>query len=629
MCGICGIVVPDPSWQCDRDVLVAMRDAITYRGPDDAGELLEGGVALGVRRLAILDLSSRGHMPMVTPDGRFCVVYNGEVYNSAELRRELSARGYRFRSATDTEVVLYLYAEHGPAMLDRLNGMFAFAIWDRRERSLFVARDRLGIKPLYYTLEGGVLRFASEPKALFASGQTPAMDPTAWEELLCFRAVAGERTVYENVRRLLPGHWMLWQKGRIQLQRWWNLGERARALRDSSPSSANDWLAELFDDSVAFRRISDVPVGVLLSGGIDSGIVAASLALQAGKGVESFTVGFAEPGYDESASALEVANRWGLRRHELRLDGSDLVSCVAQATRLNDAPLAHGNEPHLLAISRLAKPRVTVLLSGEGADEIFGGYVRYRPLRFPSLLQAAKPWLPALSSWRGVPGRIRKLGRLLAAGSTNGVVLFNACDVFPSDLSALGISPTGRHPYRELIVDEALDVYPGDRVRQAMYVDQHTFLSSLLDRNDKMTMGASIECRVPFLDYRLVEALAALPTARLLPDGRGKPLLRDALGSRLPPALLRRRKWGFGVPWSRYLRTAPEFRAVVTGLHESGAIADGPLDARAVASVAKKFLEGDPRQELLVRQLFMIALWHRECVEPGRHRGARQGAAAL
>ena len=628
MCGICGIAVPDPTWKCDRDCLRAMRDTIDYRGPDDAGEFFDGGVALGVRRLAIVDLSANGHMPMATPDGRFVVVYNGEIYNAADLRQELIGRGYRFRSGTDTEVVLYLYAESGPSMLQRLNGMFAFAVWDRRDRSLFLARDRMGVKPLYYTLEAGTLRFGSEPKALFASGVTPTMDATVWEELLCFRAVAGERTVYQGVQRLLPGHWMRWQEGRVQVQRWWSLAERVQTLRGPA-GVRGERLTELFDDAVALRRISDVPVGVLLSGGLDSGIVAASLAMQAGQGVESFTVGFADPGFDERTGAAQVAEQWGLGRHELCLEGRELVSTLAEATRLNDAPLAHGNEPHLLAISRLAKPLVTVLLSGEGADETFGGYVRYRPLRYPVLLDAAQPWLRGLASWRAVPGRLRKLGRLLAAEGPNGAVLYNACDVFPADLTMLGAAPTTDFAYRRQVAHEAMAVYPGERVRQAMYVDQHTFLPSLLDRNDKMTMGASIECRVPFLDFRLVETLAALPTSELLPDGRGKPLLRDTLGGRLPSALLRRRKWGFGVPWARYLRTLPELRALTADLADSPALVESPFDRRAVARVAARFLAGEDRWALLVRQLVMTAIWHHECIVRARHGGTRAQAMAL
>jgi asparagine synthase (glutamine-hydrolysing) len=615
MCGICGIASADPQWVCDPTELAHMCDSIAYRGPDDSGTLQEGGIALGSQRLAILDLSARGHMPMQTPDGRFVIVYNGEIYNIGELRRELEARGHRFRSTTDTEVLLTLFAERGPAVLQRLNGMFAFAVWDRRERTLWLVRDRLGIKPLYYSLQRETIRFASEPKALVSSlDQGVAFDPTVWEELLCFRFVAGRQTVYEGIRRVLPGHYMVWHGGKVEETRWWNLGERVEALRATGEAARPEWLRERFDDSVSLRRISDVPVGVLLSGGLDSSSVAISLAMQAGKGVECFTVGFDDPAYDETALAQVIAQSWRMRAHTLRLDAADIIPRLEQASRLNDEPLAHGNEPHLLAISELAKAHVTVLLSGEGADEVFGGYVRYRPLRHPGLARLARPFAEGVALWSGAPPRVRKLGRLFGLGSPDAAVLYNACDVLPADLALLGMRPVGRFAYREAMLTEARDVYPGDLGRQAMYADQHTFLCSLLDRNDKMTMGASIECRVPFLDFRIVEQAAAFPSRTLLPDSRGKPLIRNALGPRLPAALLRHRKWGFGVPWSRYLRTIPALRETVLDLFRAEPVRDGPFDTKAISALSLRFLAGDDRNATLVRQLVMIVFWYRACV---------------
>src|SRR6267378_4492466 len=230
MCGICGVFSGDATYPVTEKVLVSMRDLMARRGPDDAGHYLRSGAALGSRRLSILDLSDRGHMPMSTEDGRYCITYNGEVYNFRELRQVLESRGYTFRSNSDTEVVLKLYVEYGPEMLNRLNGMFAIAIWDEQERTLFLARDRLGIKPLYYAEQDGRFYFASEAKALFAAGVNQEFDSETWEELLYFRYVAGERTPYVGVRRLLPGHYLVWNDGRTRTKRWWNLGERAREI---------------------------------------------------------------------------------------------------------------------------------------------------------------------------------------------------------------------------------------------------------------------------------------------------------------------------------------------------------------------------------------------------------------
>lgn len=608
MCGISGVVFSDRSREVSVPELAAMTDIMVHRGPDDSGAYRAPGVALGSRRLSILDLSPRGHMPMSTPDGRYRIAYNGEVYNYRELRAQLESRGRRFVSNTDTEVVLALYAEEGPESLGRLNGMFAFAVWDTWERTLFIARDRLGVKPLYYAVQDGAMFFASEEKALFAAGVTPQFDHETWEELLCFRYVAGERTPFAGVRRLLPGHYLLWKNGDITVRRWWNLAERARARRGEQPAEVATWFRETFDSSVDLRRISDVPVGVLLSGGLDSSSVAASLATQTDSKVASFTVRFSDPSYDEGPLARLVAERWNLEHHELEVTPDKLLDLLRTAAWLNDEPLVHGNDLHLLAISRYAKRHVTVLLSGEGGDETLGGYVRYRPLRHPHLLAAARPLLPMLSAPLG--GRMRKLSRFMQLGAMDRFVLYNASDLLPNALAALGMESRADFPFREGVLSEAQELYPGDYMRQAMYSDQHTFLSSILDRNDRMTMGASIECRVPFLDYRLVETLAAMPSSVLLKGREGKGLLRQALGARLPPAILKHRKWGFGVPWSAYFRQHPELRELVRALPTTQPLLDGPFDRGKLFNAVEDFLRGGQRFEGLIRQLVMIVIWH-------------------
>jgi len=430
MCGIAGIVHSDQQRTDDEAVVVAMRDSLRHRGPDDGGHYVGPGVALASRRLAILDLSQRGHMPMCSRDGRYRIVYNGEIYNYRDLRFRLEDRGYSFQSNTDTEVLLYLFIDQGPAMLDRLNGMFAFAIWDGLERSLFLARDRFGIKPLYFVEQDDALAFASEEKALFAAGVTAArFDPDCWEELLCFRYVAGDHTPFAGVRRLLPGHWLRWKAGKCAIRRWWHLADRVTERRLDPPRDAHKWFLETFDSAIDLRRISDVPVGVLLSGGLDSSSVAASLALQAGAGIESFTVRFSEPAYDEGPFAQAVAARWQLRYHELTLSSDQLLAGLRRASWLQDEPLAHSSNLQILAISEYARPRVTVLLSGEGADELLGGYVRYRPLRHPRLLNLTRTLGPGVVSaiGSGPNGRFRKLSRFLRLGSNHAFILFNAC----------------------------------------------------------------------------------------------------------------------------------------------------------------------------------------------------------
>jgi asparagine synthase (glutamine-hydrolysing) len=608
MCGICGIVADDAGYLIAEATIVAMRDSLTHRGPDDAGHYLRPGVALASRRLSILDLSQRGHMPMATQDGRFWISHNGEIYNFQDIRRSLQARGYSFRSDTDTEVLLNLFVDEGPAMLNRLNGMFAFAIWDSRDRTLFVARDRLGVKPLYYAVHEGCVYFGSEEKALFAAGVPADFDHDTWAELLCFRFTAGERTPFTHVRRLLPGHWMTWRNGHLQTHRWWNLSERSQAIRSQLPQNPVVWFRETFDDAVRLRRISDVPVGVLLSGGLDSSSVATSLAHAAGKGVSSFTVRFEDAAYDEGPLAHDVASQWELDAHELTVRPADLLGRLRHAAWLNDEPLAHGNDIHLFAISQYAKSRVTVLLSGEGADETLGGYVRYRPLRYPQLLGAVAQLLRQSRKAVEFRGRADKLYRWLQVGGPDRLVLFNACDVWPSDLAELGISERSSFQYRENVVNEARLLYPTDLTRQAMYSDLQTFLCSVLDRNDRMTMGASIECRVPFLDYRLVEMAAALPSSILFAGFKGKNLLRKAVGHRLPASVRRHPKWGFGVPWKDYLRQVDELRSVLLDLHKASIIADSPLSETAVKARVRSFLAGDDQPFAVLLQLLMIVL---------------------
>jgi asparagine synthase (glutamine-hydrolysing) len=608
MCGICGVAgLRKPKADAERTV-IAMRESLVRRGPDDSGAYVDDGIALGIRRLAVLDLSPQGHMPMWSADGRYCIVHNGEIYNFLELRQALESKGVRFRSRSDTEVILELFAREGAAMLPRLNGMFAFAIWDTEEHALFIARDRLGIKPLYYAWHDGALHFGSEQKALFAGGVPKSFDDSTWEELLCFRFTAGERTPLTGVKRLLPGHTLTWRDGRITTERWWNLAERARSKRASN-GATDAWFTETFDSAVTLRRISDVPVGLLLSGGLDSSAVAASLAEQTHERTDTFTVGFGSEGYDESALARQVAKRCGFTYHDLIVPADALLSDLRAASVLRDEPLAHVNELHLWRISAMAKPLVTVLLSGEGADETLGGYVRYQPLRFLPELYAARGAIDMLAR---LPfgHRVEKMARFVDLQSADDFVLYNACEVLPPDLQALGMEPGDPFTARREILAEARALYADEPVRQAMYLDQHAFLCSLLDRNDRMTMGASIECRVPFLDYRLVERLASVPSSLLFSGIRGKAISRRVSQGRLPAAVLAHKKWGFGVPWDKYFREVPELRQLIGMLPALEPIRSGPFARKRVRAVVDGFLRGAESNNALIFQLAMIAIWH-------------------
>ncbi len=344
--------------------------------------------------------------------------------------------------------------------------------------------------------------------------------------------------------------------------------------------------------------------------GMDSSSVSASLSMQAETQVSSFTVRFKETGYDEGPFAQQVASRWGLDYHELFVSENDILNYLGEVSFLNDEPLVHGNDLHLWMISKYAKSRVTVLLSGEGADETLGGYVRYQPLKYPLLLKTGRYILPTLNKASLLNGRWRKLGRFLSLDSLDDFVQFNSCDVLPVDLNLLGFLPQANFPYRKQILGIAKMLYPGEPVRQVMYYDQHTFLCSILDRNDRMTMGASIECRVPFLDYRLVEGLAALPSSILLKVVLANGFLRAAVGDRLPETVRKHPKWGFGVPWGKYFRQVPEFQDHIYRMAELEPVRSGPFDHHKVKNTVAAFLNGNDKMEAIVRQLFMVTWWY-------------------
>lgn len=480
------------------------------------------------------------------------------------------------------------------------------------ERYLFLARDRLGIKPLCYAIHQQSLYFASEEKALFAAGIPAQFDPSTWMELILFRYVAGENTPFVGVKRLLPGHYLIWRDGHVLTKRWWSLAERASILRRTAATEARAWYSETFDSAIAYRRISDVRVGVMLSGGLDSSLVAASLALQAGRDVNTFTVRFEESEYDEGPYAQELAARYALSYHEVRLSPTDeLLARLDEAFWFLDAPLAHGQDPYILSLARFAKPLVTVLLSGEGADETLGGYVRYQPLYYPGAIRFLSHSSFLLAPFAKLNARFGKLKRFVENGTPDDFVMYNTCDVLPRDIAELGVPVEQCFPYRQQVCEEAKMLYPGDHVRQAMYGDQHVFLCSLLDRNDRMTMGASIECRVPFLDFRLVEGLAALKSSSFLERGLNKALSRRSLGEKIPTSIKSHRKWGFGVPWTRYYREVPVFRRLIQDLHKEEAMRSSPFRASTVRDVVREFLDGNDRYAQLVRQWAMISGWHR------------------
>lgn len=556
MCGINGIFHLNNK-QVDPNQLIKMRDILEHRGPDDSGIYIDKTIGLGHRRLSIIDTSTAGHQPFVSENGRYCIVFNGEIYNYQSFYPELKSKGIALKSGSDTEVLLKLYELYGMEMLDRLNGMFAFAIWDTLERKLTLCRDRMGVKPLYYCIYKSTLYFASEQKALFAAGVPIGISENGMEEYIFNRFNAGEETLFNHVKKLLPGHHMVIDEdGKTKTTRWWNLKEQIQ--NHSKIVDQKKWFEETFFESVRLRMVSDVPVGVLLSGGLDSCSILSALYHQNFKNIETFNISFSEEEHNEYGLAKNISDEYGYNFNHTKLENESLYQNVIDSSYFQDEPIMHLNEPHLLAIAKLAKPKVKVLLSGEGADELMGGYVRYKALKNPSLLKVISQ-ISSFTLFNKKP-RYDKLFRYSKINNNPDLVIFNGSNVYPEDINKLyGTKLKPINEYRYQILKEAKELYPKNLQRQALYFDQHTYMCSLLDRNDRCTMGTSIECREPFLDQRLIAGLGTLKDDWLFTGKKGKFILKNTMENRLPKEIIEFRKIGLSAPWGSYLLQFPSF----------------------------------------------------------------------
>jgi len=556
MCGINGIFHLNNK-QVDPNQLIKMRDILEHRGPDDSGIYIDKTIGLGHRRLSIIDTSTAGHQPFVSENGRYCIVFNGEIYNYQSFYPELKSKGIALKSGSDTEVLLKLYELYGIEMLDRLNGMFAFAIWDTLERKLTLCRDRMGVKPLYYCIYKSTLYFASEQKAIFAAGVPIGISENGMEEYIFNRFNAGEETLFNHVKKLLPGHHIVIDEdGKTKTTRWWNLKEQIQ--NHSKIVDPKKWFEETFFESVRLRMVSDVPVGVLLSGGLDSCSILSALYHQNFKNIETFNISFSEEEHNEYGLAKNITDDFGYNFNHTKLENESLYQNLIDTSYFQDEPIMHLNEPHLLAIAKLAKPKVKVLLSGEGADELMGGYVRYKALKNPSLLKV----ISQISSitYFNKKQRLDKLFRYSKVNNNPDLVIFNGSNVYPDDINKLyGTKIKPINEYRYQILKEARELYPKNLQRQALYFDQHTYMCSLLDRNDRCTMGTSIECREPFLDPRLIAGLGTLDNHWMFTGKKGKFILKKTMEDKLPKEIIDFRKIGLSAPWGSYLLKFPRF----------------------------------------------------------------------
>ena len=607
MCGINGIFHLQSQRKIDNTILTKMRDSLEHRGPDDKGIFVENNIGFGHRRLSILDVSAAGHQPFLSDDKRYVMVYNGEIYNFKDFYPELKSNGFDIKTNSDTEVLLKLFQLHGSKMLHRLNGMFAFAIWDKLKRELTIVRDRMGVKPLYYSFYNETFYFASEQKAIFSAGLPLKIAQNGLEEYIFNRFVAGENTLYENIKKVLPGHVMtINQGGKVVTEKWWDLKTEIQ----NQPKIQNpvEWFRETFDDSVKLRMVSDVPVGVLLSGGLDSSSILASLHHQKYKNIQTFNIGFKEEEHNESHLAKMLTEKFDYRFNTLELEDDHLYNTLIKATYYQDEPIMHLNEPHLLAISELAKPKVKVLLSGEGADELIGGYVRYKALQFPSILNSISS-IGNLGVFEKKP-RYEKLIRYAQIEKKQDLIMYNSSNIYPKDISKMfGINREPKNEFRRQIYKEAKELYPNNLRRQVLYFDQQTYLRSLLYRNDRATMGASIECREPFLDQRLIAGLGSLDDKWLFTGKKGKFILKSAMEKRLPEAILKFKKVGLSAPWGNYLTKSPAFKEELDSFSKSEIFKLPYFENINSTKLVQNLLKGDTTMVSYIMPLFMMHIW--------------------
>jgi asparagine synthase (glutamine-hydrolysing) len=632
MCGINGIAFSSRSRRTiDVRVLERMRDVIAHRGPDEAGLFVDDNVGLGHRRLSIVDVAT-GQQPMTVEDGRLHITYNGEIYNHADYRAELEAKGHVYATHCDTEAILHLYEEHGARCVEYLRGMFAFAIWDRAKRELFIARDRLGVKPLYYVHdEDGSLFFASEIKALLeARAIKPEINFRALPDYLANHSTSGEETLFCGVRRLLPGHTLLWRDGQLELEKYWDVhfAPDEEDARRSDKDYIDEW-RELFKESVRLRLMADVPLGMFLSGGIDSSAIAAMMSGMVTEPIKTFSVAFKEREANELEYARLISRKFKTEHHEVIVSPQQFFAALPKLIWHEDEPLAHLASVPLYFVSRLAQEHVKVVLTGEGSDEMLGGYERYRKTIYNLALGSRYQSMTNERLRRTVRRRIenlphasvmrRKLTRtFLCLPSDIESIYFDNFAVFPRSMQAVLLTPETKaragalDPYtdvrRYLAETDAATLL--DRL---LYADTKTYLHELLMKQDQMSMAASIESRVPFLDHKLVEFTARLPQRLKLRGWTTKYVLKQSMKGILPDVILKRRKMGFPVPVSAWFRK--EFRPVIEEyVLGERTLGRGYFDAAFVRGLVERHQAGENHAERLW-SLVNFEMWLRRFID--------------
>ncbi len=623
MCGIAG-VVGKPGDAIDAADVHRMCQTIIHRGPDDEGIYARGPVGLGMRRLSIIDLAG-GKQPIHNEDRTVWVVFNGEIYNFLELRRDLEGRGHQFYTHSDTEVIVHLYEEMGADCVKKLRGMFAIALYDEKQHSLLLARDRLGKKPLHYALHQGWLLFGSEIKTIFAlRPELAEVDHEGLLQYFYFGYIPDPHTAFQPIRKLPAGQLMEFHDGEIKIRQYWDVPEYGT----HPPISEEECLVELerrLEEAVRIRLISDVPLGALLSGGVDSSIIVALMARTSAKPVKTFSIGFRAEEFNEAEYARMVAERFGTEHHELVLE-PDLEETLTYLSGMMEEPFGDSSMLPTYYVCRMARRQVTVALSGDGGDELFAGYDRY-------LVAMERPKFDPLQRWLGPIYRDRIHG-LIPAGMYGKNLAWNA-SLNDRDRYLDGISfLPALHRERDLFTPEFLqrarrlpdpllewqrlyDRAPAqDRLSRLLYLDTKTYLNSdILTKVDRMSMATSLEVRVPMLDHKLVEWVTSLPVKLKFRDGVRKHILKK-LAERLgiPPALLHRKKHGFQLPLVEWMRN--EMKTKFWGiLLETRTLERGYFKPEAVRALIDEHVRGRRNRSGMLWRMLVLELWHRNFME--------------
>jgi asparagine synthase (glutamine-hydrolysing) len=636
MCGIAGAAWTDPSRALSDAAITAMTDAIAHRGPDDSGIYRDGHAVLGFRRLSIVDLAG-GHQPLSNENGTVWTVFNGEIYNFPALRRRLEAKGHTLRSSGDTEVLVHLYEDEGPGFVKLLRGMFALAIWDAEKRTLVLARDRLGQKPLVYRVDGSRLVFASELKSLLALPESDVprrLDPRALDQYLTYGYVPHPITILEGVHKIPPAHVAVWHDGRLTLDRYWEPDWESE--RDGEPAEDVERLRETLADAVREQMVADVPLGAFLSGGVDSTIIVGLMQQASDRPVKTFSIGFSDPAFDESSYAELAAKHLGTEHHTFRVEPEAWATLPALAHQF-DEPFADSSALPTWHVARETRRHVTVALTGDAGDELFAGYDRYRAVAVAAMLDRLPdgprrflggPLARALPTSVKAKTRLRKMRRMLEGIGEPAetrymrwVGLFDEpsrAELYSDDfLDTLSrIDPAEADP-ASVLARAFLAAPRRDPVTQATIADILTYLPcDLLTKVDMASMAHSLECRGPFLDHRVVELALAMPLRRKLRlrGGRSKVVLKQAFADLLPPVIRTRPKMGFGVPLDRWFRgeLKDEVRAV---LLDPVALNRGLFRPEAVERLISEHTESKRDHAYKLWALLMLELWYRRWID--------------